>query len=52
MQRDGIEPGEVWAWADEIEAMIGRRPAVDEPLPLEGRIFMAAWWLELMESVS
>jgi hypothetical protein len=47
-----IEPGEVWNWADEIEAMIGRRPAVLEPLPLDGRIFMAAWWLELMESIA
>jgi len=49
---DTIEPGEVWLWADEIAAMIGRRPFDSEPLPLEGRIFMAYWWLELMESVA
>lgn len=49
---DGIEPGDVWRWADELASMIGRRPLDTDPLPLDGRIFMALWWLELMESVS
>ena len=47
-----IEPAEVWQWGDELATLIGRRPVDSEPLPLDGRIFMAQWWLELMESVA